>query len=62
MPGFFCFLLFIVNKYELVFQSLNIFHGMLIPFLWAKSIIKLLGNIFQWQINMKHKLTTAISG
>lgn len=57
----FCFVLFIVNQYELVFQSLNIFQGILIPFLWARFIIKILGKNSQWQINMKNKLTATKS-
>lgn len=61
MTGLFWFVFFIVNQYELVFQSFNIFHGTLSLFLWAKSIIKHLGNNFQWQINMKNKLRTTKS-
>lgn len=52
----FCFVLLIENQYEFVFQSLNIFQGILILFLWARFIIKILGKNSQWQINMKNKL------
>lgn len=61
MPGFFCLVLFVVNQYELVFQSLHIFQGMLILFLWARSILKILGKSSQWQVHMKNKLTATKS-
>lgn len=53
----FCFVLFIVNQYEIAFQSLNIFQGFLILFLWARSILEIWGKNSQWQTNMKNKLT-----
>lgn len=45
VPGFFCFVLFIANQYELIFQFLDIFQGILILFLWARSNLKILGRV-----------------
>lgn len=57
----FCFVLFFVNQYKLVFQSLSIFQGILILFLWTRFILKISGKNLQWQINMRNKLTATRS-